>query len=232
MVFVFAACLFFTTQTARAEFFDFVTAIDNGVPYPDNVIKMDTFLKNGAGSATGELGGTTFIWEQGSLTLTATSSHSVYLDSDTAGMGVARELTGSLQADPSKDDNVTIGEVLNIGFGELVNFDLATTVFRDAGHDIYNTIPDGIEIKIDDGVFSRLNLLPDLSGIIGTNFSFRTMNNGDQFYIASAAVQPSIGEITVPEPSLTLLLGISLIGLVGVGAVRRVRQKAVVKVNS
>ncbi len=36
----------------------------------------------------------------------------------------------------------------------------------------------------------------------------------------------------VPEPSLALLLGISLIGLVGVGAVRRIKQKAVVKVKS
>ncbi len=36
----------------------------------------------------------------------------------------------------------------------------------------------------------------------------------------------------VPEPSLELLLGISLIGLVGAGAVRKIRQKAVVKVKS
>ncbi len=36
----------------------------------------------------------------------------------------------------------------------------------------------------------------------------------------------------VPEPSLGLLLGISLIGLVGAGAVRRIKQKAVVKVKS
>ncbi len=36
----------------------------------------------------------------------------------------------------------------------------------------------------------------------------------------------------VPEPSIGSLLGISLIGLVGVGAVRKIRQKAVVKVKS
>ncbi len=36
----------------------------------------------------------------------------------------------------------------------------------------------------------------------------------------------------VPEPSLGLLLGISLIALVGVGAVRKIKQKAVVKVKS
>ncbi len=33
---------------------------------------------------------------------------------------------------------------------------------------------------------------------------------------------------SVPEPSLGLLLGISLIGLVGVGAVRKIKQKKAV----
>ena len=36
----------------------------------------------------------------------------------------------------------------------------------------------------------------------------------------------------VPEPSLGLLLGISLIGLLGVGTVRKIKQKRVVKVKS
>ncbi len=34
-------------------------------------------------------------------------------------------------------------------------------------------------------------------------------------------------EAAVPEPSLGLLLGISLVGLVGVGAVRKIKQKKI-----
>ncbi len=59
-------------------------------------------------------------------------------------------------------------------------------------------------------------------------FPISTVNNHDNFFGQGIWAYKS----SVPEPSLGLLLGISLIGLVGVGAVRRIRQKALVKVKS
>ncbi len=48
---------------------------------------------------------------------------------------------------------------------------------------------------------------------------------GDSFFTGASL---TIGVETVPEPGLGLLLGISLIGLVGVGAVRKIKQKKAV----
>ncbi len=42
----------------------------------------------------------------------------------------------------------------------------------------------------------------------------------------------NVSVTSVPEPSLGLLLGISIIGIVGAGAVRKIKQKALVKVKS
>ncbi len=76
--------------------------------------------------------------------------------------------------------------------------------------------------------------------VIGTTditFSALGFNELDYSYISGTLTLGSISTqaplaASVPEPSLGLLLGISLVGLVGVGAVRKLRQKALVKVNS
>ncbi len=74
-------------------------------------------------------------------------------------------------------------------------------------------------------------------------FKFDSLSSTDRGYLFSDIqtneiefhLSPERGGIAasaVPEPGLGLLLVISLIGLVGVGAVQRIRQKAVVKVKS
>ncbi len=60
-----------------------------------------------------------------------------------------------------------------------------------------------------------------------TKFAGVTITNTDAHGIGIDNLR-----FAVPEPSLGLLLGISLIGLVGAGAVRKIRQRAVVKVKS
>ncbi len=50
-------------------------------------------------------------------------------------------------------------------------------------------------------------------------------------YVWDISALYTTGEIivTVPEPSLELLLGISVVGFIGIGAVRKIRQKAVIQ---
>ncbi len=64
---------------------------------------------------------------------------------------------------------------------------------------------------------------------------FKGVNYADNQWAITIRTKTEIGYralsgiqiVAVPEPSLGLLLGISLIGLVGVGAVRKIKQRKV-----
>ncbi|GAX59366.1 hypothetical protein SCALIN_C03_0023 [Candidatus Scalindua japonica] len=63
----------------------------------------------------------------------------------------------------------------------------------------------------------------------GLNWNGTESLSFEDFWPAGGAIShvEIFGSVSVPEPSLELLLGLSLIGLVGVGAVRKIKQKKV-----
>lgn len=79
-------------------------------------------------------------------------------------------------------------------------------VFRDANHNIINP---NIEISVNGGSFSALNLT---SVQQGTDFAFRTPDQANQFYINVLSAE------AVPTPGTLVLLAL---GLVGLGVSRR-----------
>ncbi len=78
--------------------------------------------------------------------------------------------------------------------------------------------------------------IDNASSLTGTARTLATASNqlfiGDGTGARNASWEMTAYSFSVPEPSLGLLLGISLLGLVGVGTVRKIRQRAVVKVKS
>ncbi len=96
---------------------------------------------------------------------------------------------------------------------ESIEFSLDGNI-HDQGLDITLFLLDG------DGLSST-----SLSSVIDTNRSTYHVEHGGSK--KGNIVSGSIDAVAVPEPSLGALLGISLIGLVGAGAVRRFKNKAV-----
>ncbi|GJL76933.1 hypothetical protein [Nitrosomonas sp.] len=206
---VLAGLLGIISMHASASVYNFVNLIDT-----NNGSITGTLGNGNAFSGNpGEAGFQTFDWTVDGLTLTATGSTVTggafaYLDSGNAGLGVCKALTGNNQCTPSSDDNVTINEILDLHFNKLAEIDFNQVVFRDANHNIINP---NIEISINGGGFSALNLA---SVQQGTDFAFRTLNQANQFYISVL----SADEVTVSTPGTLVLLAL---GLVGLGATRR-----------
>ncbi len=202
-----AGLLSVASTQASASIYNFVNLIDTA----NGTITGTLGNGNAFAGNPGEAGFQAFDWTVGGLTLTATgstaaSSAFAYLDSGNAGLGVCKSLTGNNQCNPSNDDNVTVNEILDLHFDKLAKIDFNQVVFRDANHNIINP---NIEISVNGGSFSALNLT---SVQQGTDFAFRTPDQANQFYINVLSAE------AVPTPGTLLLLAL---GLVGLGVSRR-----------
>ena len=175
----------------------------------------------GAIGAGSERGYSSYVQSVGGITLTATanSSYSVYLDGldngKRAGMGVCKTLTSSLQCTPSNDDNVTINEVLTWNFNQAIGeIDLT---FRDANHDPLGA--KALQYKL--GLQSWVTFTPDSSSFYALNMagnkqvSFRTLTDTNQFYIQTATAT------AVPLPAAAWLFGSTVVGWLGVARRRK-----------
>lgn len=152
-----------------------------------------------------------------------------YLDSsantnaDRAGLGVCGTLTGSLQCNPSSDDNVTFGEMLTI------SADDANTVLSLDGAEFRNSAHNGIAtgtvlISVDGGAFVSYNMFGFNTVLAGNSFSFLNSSVGsnvvaNEFYISQISASVTT---TVSEPATMAMLGL---GLFGLAAARRRSSK-------
>ena len=163
------------------------------------------------------------------------SNYYAYLDkgtgSNAAGLGVCKTSNCNGQA----DDNVTLNELLNLSFSELVK--ITSITFRNGGH---GTVFNGNSgYAVDDPTattvveFSAFDPEAPLAliNLAGTSFQFiagstwqGVTTETDQFrlYISSITVERSSDIPEVPEPGTIGLLGL---GLVGLGMRFRRRQK-------
>ena len=177
-----------------------------------------------------------------------------YLDSDTAGLGVCRGLyntskantkfpnSGSNLCNPSNDDNVNtyngLGETLRFAFNEGMTvskiwfnnnhdpdygMDGDTVIIGGVNHTFSGGPDDSdlgwlFEFSGTDGVFSASDIL-DISYYVGGLCGYKCdCLRGEEFYISAMEFSK------VPEPTVLPLLGIGLIGVFGVGSLKRRRS--------
>lgn len=228
----FVTCaLLSATQANASVIFDFqdLTDTTNG-QISGNLASGNTFsLAN-----SGERAFNYFDWNKGGISLTASASYTgtgtysdtytgaynqgdslkswVYLDKGNAGLGVCSlGLKGANQCNPNSDDNVTVDEVLQIAFDQLVSIDFSQTDFRDDNHKIFSPI---IDISLNGG--TTWAVMDTSSTLISDSFYFRTNNISQQFYFDALAV------VSVPGPASHLLFGLALVGF---GLARKSKTK-------
>jgi len=161
--------LFSTAQANASVIFDFQELTDT------NIGQISGQLANGNAFALanpGELAFDNFNWNKGGVTLTASASFAgtgtysdtyagaynqgdaleswAYLDKGFAGLGVCSlGLKQNNQCNPNNDDNVTVNEVLEVGFSQLVSIDFSQSIFRDDSHVIFT--PE-LDVSLDGGI--------------------------------------------------------------------------------
>lgn len=199
------------SASAAVTTFSFQQLVDT------NVGTIDGTLGNGNAFSgnPGEAGFQSFSWTKDGITLTASGSQTnggtayAYLDKNKAGLGVCKALDAFNQCDPSKDDNVTVGEILNLNFSKVVT--LGSLIFRNADHIINN--PNAF-LSIDGSSWGSVS---SYGALTGSSFAFKTSGStkNHQFYIDTVAV---------PEP-LTIVGSLAALG-VGAALKRQQGQEA------
>lgn len=214
------------TSVSFASTFDFAAYADGSL------------AGSSAVSGLGEAGYASFSATDDGITVTATGTHTVngnvesafaYLDKNNAGLGVcsvlATDRSGTAnQCDPTNDDNVTGGEAVKLDFGRLVK--LTDLELADTNHDGVLDFNGFFDILVDGTNWYNIALstapLAAL-GLVGNTFEFFNIGGttGSEFYINSIAVS------AVPVPAAGILFASALLGAGAFGR-RKKKQASVV----
>lgn len=159
----------------------------------------------------GVVDGTVIAMDGVPVTFSANGNHEAYFDHG-AGLGVCLNLTASLQCNPASDDNITVGEVLTLGFSTPQV--LGGLIFRGAQHGLLTTTQTFL-FGTNGGTLTSYTF-QEFGALSFNNVNSATFayggTNAYQFYLDAATVtayEPS----TVPVPPALPLLGAGLLGL-------------------
>lgn len=183
------------------------------------------FVQEAAGNERGLVNGTALDFDGLSVTFNALTN-SAYLDDKSSGkdggLGVCKILNANDQCNPSNDDNLASGEMVELTFGTTV--DLTGFSFTNQDHNSLNgsllNLAVGINgIAPSDRTFKSVVDGPGFFGVNSIRFAYAE-SDSSAYYVNSFTATPTA---PVPLPAAALLL----IGGVGaLGAVARNRQTA------